>query len=105
MKTSHQREAEILQMLKDLFANRRADLDKHRVLLFGSRARGSAKQRSDFDLAVDGDGPLPLKSFFEIAEALEDLPTLYSFDWVDLTRVNSRFREEALKSAKVIYEG
>ena len=104
MKTSSEREAEIMQMLKDLFANRKADLEKHRVLLFGSRARGNAKQRSDFDLAVDGDEPLPLKSFFEIAEDLENLPTLYSFDWVDLTKVNNRFREEALKSARVIYE-
>ena len=105
MKTSSEREAEIMQMLKDLFANRKADLEKHRVLLFGSRARGNAKQRSDFDLAVDGEEPLALKSFFKIAEDLEDLPTLYSFDWVDLTKTNSRFREEALKSARVIYEG
>lgn len=104
MKTSSEREAEIMQMLKDLFAQRKTDLAKHRVLLFGSRARGNAKQHSDFDLAVDGDEPLPLKSFFEIAEDLENLPTLYSFDWVDLTKVNNRFREEALKSARVIYE-
>lgn len=104
MKTSSEREAEIMQMLKNLFASKQADLKKHRVLLFGSRARGNAKQRSDFDLAVDGDEPLPLKSFFEIAEDLENLPTLYSFDWVDLTKVNNRFREEALKSARVIYE-
>ena len=105
MKTSSEREAEIMQMLKNLFASRQADLADHRVLLFGSRARGNAKPRSDFDLAVDGDEPLPLKSFFEIAEDLENLPTLYSFDWVDLTKVNNRFREEALKSARVIYEG
>ena len=105
MKTRIEREAEILQMLKDLFARRQADLAKHRVLLFGSRARGNAKLRSDFDLAVDGVESLPLKSFFGIAEDLENLPTLYSFDWVDLTKTNSRFREEALKSARVIYEG
>lgn len=105
MKTGAEREAEIVQMLKDLFASRQADLKKHRVLLFGSRARGNAKQRSDFDLAVDGDEPLPIQKFYEIEEALESLPTLCSFDWVDLTKVNSRFREEALKSAQVLYEG
>lgn len=105
MKTAAKREAEILQMLKDLFASRKADLAKHRVLLFGSRARGNAKQRSDFDLAVDGDAPLSLKKFYEIQDALEELPTLYSFDWVDLANTNSRFREEAMKSARVIYEG
>ena len=54
---------------------------------------------------VDGDEPLGIQSFFEIEEALEGLPTLYSFDWVDLAKTNNRFREEALKTAKVIYEG
>ena len=58
-------------MLEELFAARKTALVKHRMVLFGSRARGTAKQRSDFDLA----------------------------------NTNHRFREEALKSAKVIYEG
>ena len=49
-------------MLQDLFASRKADLAKHRVFLFGSRARGDAKQRSDFDLAVDGDEPLAIQN-------------------------------------------
>lgn len=105
MKNGAEREAQIIKMLEELFASRKADLIKHRVLLFGSRARGTARQRSDFDLAVDGDEALPIKAFYDFEEALEDLPTLYSFDWVDLARTNSRFREEARKSARVIYEG
>lgn len=105
MKIGAEREAEIMQMLKDLFASRKADLKKHRVLLFGSRARGTAKRGSDFDLAVDGNEPLAIKQFYEIEEALDALPTLYRFDWVDLTKVNSRFREEALKSVRVLYDG
>ena len=103
METGAEREAEVMQMLKDLFANRQADLKKHRVLLFGSRARGDAKPRSDFDLAVDGDEPLAISKFYEIEEALDALPTLYRFDWVDLAKVNARLREEAIKSARVIY--
>jgi uncharacterized protein len=105
MKTGIEREAEIIKMLEDLFSARKADLVKHRVLLFGSRARGNAKRQSDFDLAIDGDEPLPIKKFYEIEEALEDLPTLYSFDWVDLAKTNTRFRDEAMKSARIIYEG
>lgn len=105
MKNGAEREAEIIKMLEDLFASKKADLVKHRVLLFGSRARGEAKPRSDFDLAVDGDEALPIKTFYAVEEALDALPTLYSFDWVDLARTNSRFREQAMKSARVIYEG
>lgn len=35
-------------------------------------------QRSDFDLAVDGDEPLTIDKFYELEDALEALPTLYS---------------------------
>ncbi len=77
----------------------------HRVLLFGSRARGSADERSDFDLAVDGGEPLDLKTFCRIEEALDALPTLYRVDWVDLNRASPKVRESARKEGKVLYEG
>ena len=105
MKTGTEREAEIIKMLEALFAARKTALAKHRVVLFGSRAQGNAKQRSDFDLGVDGDEPLGIQQFFEIEEALEGLPTLYSFDWVDLAKTSNRFREEVLKTVRVLYDG
>ena len=46
------------------------DADVSRLVLFGSRARGDDRERSDIDLA----GRLRL--------ALEDLPTLLEFDLV-----------------------
>ncbi len=46
---------------------------------------------------------LPLKRFYEIQGALEDLPTLYRIDWVDLNRASERFRETALSKGKVLY--
>jgi len=68
------------------------------------RARGKAKSRSDFDLGVVGDTPLPLEDFFAIQDMLDELPTLYRIDWVDFARVSERFRAQALKNAEVIYE-
>ncbi len=76
----------------------------HKVVLFGSRAQGNAKPRSDFDLGVLGDTPLPLPDFFAIEDMLDELPTLYRFDWVDLARVSERFRSKALEKVEVIYE-
>ena len=78
-------------------------LGGRQVVLFGSRAQGKAKPRSDFDLGVIGDTPLPLVDFFAIEDMLNELPTLYRIDWVDLARVSERFRSQALQKAEVIY--
>jgi predicted nucleotidyltransferase len=74
------------------------------VVIFGSRARGDAKPRSDFDLGVVGNTPLPLTDFYALAEELDKLKTLYRFDWVDLVRASENFRQSALKNVVVIYE-
>lgn len=49
------------------------------VLLFGSRAKGTATARSDFDIAVSG-----VTSFEALKEAIDSIPTLYSFDVINL---------------------
>jgi type I restriction enzyme S subunit len=77
---------------------------QHRVVIFGSRARGDAKPRSDFDLAVIGETPLPLEDFYALSDELDQLKTLYRFDWVDLARVSAKFRQAALANTEVIYE-
>jgi len=79
-------------------------LGGRQVVLFGSRAQGKAKSRSDFDLGVVGDTPLPLVDFFAIGDMLDELPTLYRIDWVDLARVSERFRSQALQKVEVIHE-
>jgi predicted nucleotidyltransferase len=48
------------------------------VILFGSRAKGTARDNSDIDLAIVGiDDVLLIES---IALALDELPTPYQFD-------------------------
>lgn len=76
----------------------------YKVYLFGSRASGNARERSDFDVGVLGDRPLPLKTFYEIEDIFEELPTLYRIDWVDLNRASPEFRDRALRRAGVLYE-
>jgi predicted nucleotidyltransferase len=98
------REDEIRLMLRDMFARSAHRLLQHRVVIFGSRARGDAKPRSDFDLAVIGETPLPLGDFYALSDELDQLKTLYSFDWVDLARVSAKFRQAALANTEVIYE-
>lgn len=49
------------------------------IVLFGSRARGDHRERSDIDLAIYG---LPREKCSDFEDAIDDLPTLLSFDLV-----------------------
>lgn len=49
------------------------------VILFGSWAKGTANERSDIDIAVRG-----VKDMEKLREDIEDIPTLRSFDIVDI---------------------
>lgn len=55
------------------------DLGSERLVLFGSRARGDHRERSDIDLAVYGLTPTQAG---RIRLALDELPTLLKFDLV-----------------------
>ena len=55
------------------------DADASRLVLFGSRARGDDRERSDIDLAVFG---LDAAQAGRLRLALEELPTLLEFDLV-----------------------
>jgi predicted nucleotidyltransferase len=78
------------------------DLRGYRVVLFGSRTAGTARDRSDFDVGVMGDTPLPLATFYKMEDLFDEIPTLYRIDWVDLNRVSPEFRREALKQTEVL---
>ena len=68
----------------------------------GSRTARSARDRSDFDVGVLGDTPLPLATFYKMEDLFEEIPTLYRIDWDDLNRVSPEFRRAALKHAEVL---
>ena len=53
--------------------------DAQKVILYGSRAKGTAVERSDIDVAVSG-----VKDFDALSDEVEELPTLYSVDLLNL---------------------
>lgn len=71
-----------------------------RVVLFGSRARGDNRERSDIDIAVSGG------NITEFALDIEDaVDTLLMFDIVNLDKyVQKQLLEEIEKDGIVIYE-
>ncbi|MBU2571538.1 MAG: nucleotidyltransferase domain-containing protein [Gammaproteobacteria bacterium] len=79
------------------------DLCYYKIYIFGSRSRGTQHSRSDFDIGIYGNRPVDLKLFYEIEDELDNLPTLYKIDWVDLNRSSKNLQEQALKKGRLIY--
>lgn len=71
-----------------------------KVILFGSRARGNFKEKSDIDLAVQGGDFIRF-----MLDVNEETSTLLSFDIVNLDEeIMSELRKSIEKEGKVIYE-
>jgi CRISPR-associated protein Cmr1 len=75
----------------------------HRIFLFGSRARGDAQERADYDIAID-DETLTPAILAQIRADVEELPTLLSIDIVWMNRANAVLRERILSEGKILYE-
>ena len=71
-----------------------------KVILFGSRAKGTALERSDIDIAVCG-----VEDIEKLREELEDITTLYTIDVVDMDEcVNELLLEYIKQYGRKIYE-
>ena len=62
------------------------------VILYGSRAKGTARERSDIDIAVSG-----AEDFDLLAEKVEDLPTLYSVDLLNMDTCRNQLLLEDIR--------
>ncbi len=83
-------------MKADEIINQVAELCKKyhakEVILYGSRAKGTARERSDIDIAVSGE-----ENFNELVEKAEELPTLYSVDIVNMDTCKNQLLLEDIR--------
>lgn len=82
-------EAEILKCIADICRK----YHTKEAILYGSRAKGTATARSDFDIAVSG-----TNFFVELKEEIENIPTLYSFDVVDMEQCENQLLLEEIRA-------
>lgn len=90
--------------IEDVYAQIRAfaaEAGADRVVLFGSRARGDNRPKSDIDLAVEG-----CPDFDALERRLQDdLWSLLRVDVVNLDEpVSAALREQIDRDGKVLYE-
>lgn len=71
-------------------------------MLFGSRARDDAEERSDIDIAIDADADQRL--WFQIEDILEEADTLLSFDLTRLNEASDNLRRRIETEGTVLYE-
>ena len=78
-------------------------LPEVKIYLYGSRARGTASEWSDIDLALDAGKPLNYRDVYEVSDVMKALNTPYKIDLVDLYAVSDLMREEILRD-KIVWE-
>ena len=74
-----------------------------RVILFGSRARGTAQPRSDVDLAVEAP-TASTRDWLRLADMAEEADTLLSIDLVRLDEAPLELRERIFAEGQALYE-
>jgi predicted nucleotidyltransferase len=94
MRLLHINEKEFKQTLLGIIG-KYLDTDDYKIFIFGSRVTGKGDDRSDIDIGIEGPKVIPLKDIVKIEEEIEELPTLYSIDIVDFTKVSKDFQEVA----------
>lgn len=73
-----------------------------KVVWFGSWVSGKARVNSDIDIAIEAPGGLPMEDYAALWNWVDELPTLYTIDLVNLSEVGPRFRKEILEGGIVI---
>ena len=71
-----------------------------KIFLFGSRATRHHTSRSDYDIGIEAEQPIPLEVLGRIQGELDALPVLPKIEVVDLCRVSEAFKREALATAQ-----
>ncbi|CAN5444893.1 hypothetical protein BH10PSE19_BH10PSE19_22090 [soil metagenome] len=73
------------------------------IYLFGSRARGDQRDRSDIDLAIDSP-EASVKNWLQVQDIIENADTLLKIDCVRLDKANNELKKTIYHEGKKLYE-
>ena len=83
--------SEVARLVRSLFG------PETEVLWFGSWPQGTALPHSDIDVAISTGAPVSLEQMGRLQDAVDELPTLYEIDILDLNATGPSLREEILR--------
>ena len=89
-------------LLKILEVSKSLGLNPSRVWIYGSRARGDARENSDFDLAFEVTQADSWSQF--VTGVQDDPPALYKYDLVDIKKADKSLADAILREGILIYE-
>ena len=75
------------------------------VWAFGSRAKGTARDTSDLDMAVIGENRMDFKTLATLRDSFSESNIPYKVDVVDWATIGATFREIIRKEKVVIQKG
>lgn len=73
-----------------------------RVIWFGSWVTGQARVNPDIDIAIEAPDGIAMAQYAALWKWVDELPTLYTIDLVNLSEVGSQFRQEILRQGIVL---
>jgi len=91
-----------VQKYIELIVNELKNYNPRKIILFGSRAKGTYKKGSDIDIAVDID--LDFREKRKLKEKIDTLSGLYTVDLIFLPEVGEDFKKRVLKEGVILYE-
>ena len=91
------------EVMRNVINVLRDNLDPPKILLFGSRAKGTHYRQSDFDFAVDMKKQDD-RGIWDLEEKIDAVSGLYGVDVIYLPEVDDEFRQIIFKTGKVVYE-
>lgn len=77
---------------------------KYSLFYFGSRVTGKNSDRSDIDVGIQSPSGITAQEYFQITDAIDWIPTLYTVDFVDFDDVSDEFRSVALRNIEYIVQ-
>lgn len=78
------------------------NLNKHQLVIFGSRVSGKASKWSDIDVGILGSQKIPMRTMSNIKESVEEMPILYKIDVIDFAGADKKFKDVALQAYEQI---
>ena len=76
--------------------------EKNHIYWFGSWVNGDATEVSDLDIGIDVSSSVSSLEFLNFIDWVEELPTLFQFDIINMSEISETFRNKIIKNGRLI---